>query len=129
MFIPAGRNLITLLSTQLNYIFTSLEGTQLSNIDYITKRYTELILKLKPSFESGMAGLVRNVENDPEQMTQGLRLHKTRADGGEHLMRNRKKKTTPILKNIHNSPETNRQGLFNQFHKKFTFPVSAKPIP
>ncbi len=96
VFIPAGRNLITLLSTQLNYIFISLEGTQLSNIDYITKRYTELILKLKPSFESGMAGLVRNVENDPEQMTQGLRLHKTRADGGEHLMRNGKKKTTPI---------------------------------
>jgi len=23
-------------------------------------------------------------------------------------------------------PETNRQGLFNQFHKKFTFPMSDK---
>ena len=50
IFIPAGRNLITLLSTQLNYIFTSLEGSQLRNIDYVTKRYTELILKLKPLF-------------------------------------------------------------------------------
>jgi len=68
VFIPAGRNLITLLSTQLNYIFTSLENTQLRNIDYITKRYTELILKLKPSFESGMDGLVKDAENDPGRL-------------------------------------------------------------
>ena len=26
-------------------------------------------------------------------------------------------------------PETNRQGFFYQFYKKFTFPVSDKPIP
>lgn len=68
VFIPAGRNLITLLSTQLNYIFTSLENTQLRNIDYITKRYTELILKLKPSFENGVAGLISDAKNDPERM-------------------------------------------------------------
>lgn len=67
VFIPAGRNLITLLSTQLNYIFTSLENSQLRNIDYITKRYTELILKLKPSFENGLSGLVDLAENDSEQ--------------------------------------------------------------
>lgn len=68
VFIPAGRNLITLLSTQLNYIFTSLEGTQLRNIDYITRRYTELILKLKPSFEGGMAGLVSRIKDDAAGM-------------------------------------------------------------
>lgn len=68
VFIPAGRNLITLLSTQLNYIFTSLEGTQLRNIDYITKRYTELILKLKPLFEQGMLGFLFDLENAPERM-------------------------------------------------------------
>lgn len=67
VFIPAGRNLITLLSTQLNYIFTSLERSQLRNIDYITKRYTELILKLKPMFENGMSGLITDVENDSER--------------------------------------------------------------
>lgn len=59
VFIPAGRNLITLLSAQLNYIFTSLEGSQLRNIDYITKRYTELILKLKPMFAEGMDGIIQ----------------------------------------------------------------------
>lgn len=67
VFIPAGRNLITLLSTQLNYIFTSLENSQLRNIDYITKRYTELILKLKPSFENGLSGLVDLAKNNSEQ--------------------------------------------------------------
>lgn len=65
VFIPAGRNLITLLSAQLNYIFTSLEDSQLRNIDYITKRYTELILKLKPTFNYGMDGVVREIETDP----------------------------------------------------------------
>jgi hypothetical protein len=68
VFIPAGRNLITLLSTQLNYIFTSLEGTQLRNIDYITKRYTEQILKLKPQFSNGMVGMLVDLENDPGAM-------------------------------------------------------------
>lgn len=72
VFIPAGRNLITLLSTQLNYIFTSLEGTQLRNIDYITKRYTELILKLKPSFSEGAAGMLVDACETPE----GVRRYK-----------------------------------------------------
>lgn len=68
VFIPAGRNLITLLSAQLNYIFTSLEDSQLRNIDYITKRYTELILKLKPTFGCGMDGVIREIESDPTRL-------------------------------------------------------------
>ena len=70
VFIPAGRNLITLLSTQLNYIFTSLDELQLRNIDYITRRFTELILKLKPSFENGMTGFLNSIKDSPEQMKQ-----------------------------------------------------------
>lgn len=66
VFIPAGRNLITLLSEQLNYIFTSLEGSQLRNIDYITKRYIELILKVKPAFSHGMKGYFEDAENSIE---------------------------------------------------------------
>ena len=66
VFIPAGRNLITLLSTQLNYIFTSLEGSQLRSIDFITKRYTELILKLKPLFSNGIQGLLDEMRDQPE---------------------------------------------------------------
>lgn len=66
VFIPAGRNLITLLSTQLNYIFTSLEASQLRNIDYLTKRYTELILKMKDSFFAGLSGFAAKAKADPE---------------------------------------------------------------
>lgn len=69
VFIPAGRNLITLLSTQLNYIFTSLEGSQLRNIDYVTKRYTELILKIKPMFAAGMEGLWATEKNAMQRPT------------------------------------------------------------
>lgn len=65
VFIPAGRNLITLLSAQLNYIFTSLESSQLRNIDYITKKYTELILRVKPMFSHGIEGIIRDANNDP----------------------------------------------------------------
>ena len=66
VFIPAGRNLITLLSTQLNYIFTSLEASQLRNIDYLTKRYTELILKMKDSFADGLSGFAAKSKADLE---------------------------------------------------------------
>ena len=70
VFIPAGRNLITLLSAQLNFIFTSLEDSQLRNIDYITKRYTELILKLKPMFSYGMDGVIKELESDPTRVAK-----------------------------------------------------------
>lgn len=75
VFVPAGRNLITLLSTQLNYIFTSLEDTQLRNIDYVTKRYTELILKLKPMFKAGMNGLIQETTDDSDRLKR-YRAHR-----------------------------------------------------
>lgn len=68
VFIPAGRNLITLLSSQLNYIFTSLEGSQLRSLDYITKRYTELILKLKPMFSNGLRDILVQAKEDPDSI-------------------------------------------------------------
>ena len=74
VFIPAGRNLLTLLSTQLNYIFTSLEDSQLRNIDYVTKRYTELILRLKPVFAHGMEGIVSHMKDDPTQSKKYERI-------------------------------------------------------
>ena len=74
VFIPAGRNLLTLLSTQLNYIFTSLEDSQLRNIDYATKRYTELILRLKPVFTHGMEGVAKRMKDDPTQAKKYERI-------------------------------------------------------
>lgn len=58
VFIPAGRSMITLLTTQLNFIFTSLSENQKRGIDYCTQRYVELILRLKPSFAHGIEGLL-----------------------------------------------------------------------
>jgi len=58
VFIPAGRDLITLLTTQLNFIFTSMNESQKRNIDYSIQRYVELILRLKPGFSHGIAGLL-----------------------------------------------------------------------
>ena len=63
IFIPAGRNMITLLTTQLNFIFTSLNESQKRSIDLCTQRYVELILKLKPSFTYGIAGLMSDQLN------------------------------------------------------------------
>ena len=74
VFIPAGRNLITLLSEQMNYIFTSLEGSQLLQIDYLTKRYIETILKIKPLFSSGIAGYTAMVSNSVD--TEAFRKFK-----------------------------------------------------
>lgn len=74
VFIPAGRNLITLLSEQMNYIFTSLEGSQLRQIDYVTKRYIETILKIKPLFSSGIAGYTAMVSNSVD--TEAFRKFK-----------------------------------------------------
>lgn len=58
VFIPAGRSMITLLTTQLNFIFTSMSDSQRRSIDYCTQRYVELILRLKPSFANGINGLL-----------------------------------------------------------------------
>lgn len=58
VFIPAGRNMITLLTSQLNFIFTSMSENQKRSIDYCTQRYVELILRLKPSFAHGIDGLL-----------------------------------------------------------------------
>lgn len=60
VFIPAGREMITLLTNQLNYIFTIMDDSQKRSIDYCTQSYIEQILKIKPMFENGMRGMYQN---------------------------------------------------------------------
>ena len=38
IFIPAGRSLITLLTNQLNYIFTSMDDDQKRSLDFCTQK-------------------------------------------------------------------------------------------
>ena len=54
IFVPAGRNLITLLTDQMNYLFTMMDAEQRKSIDYCTQKYVERILKIRPSFNSGI---------------------------------------------------------------------------
>ena len=54
IFVPAGRNLITLLTDQMNYLFTMMDADQRKSIDYCTQKYVERILKIRPSFNSGI---------------------------------------------------------------------------
>ena len=58
VFIPAGRSMLTLLSQQLSYIYTSMKDSQKKTLDYCTQDYIERILILKPEFSEGLEGLV-----------------------------------------------------------------------
>ena len=58
IFIPAGRNLITLLTDQMNYLFTMMDEDQKKSIDYCTQKYVERILKIRSSFNSGIEGYI-----------------------------------------------------------------------
>ena len=43
IYIPAGRSMMTLLSTQLSYIYSIMDDTQRRSIDYCTQNYLERI--------------------------------------------------------------------------------------
>lgn len=58
IYIPAGRSMITLLSSQLNYMYSSMDDIQKRNIDYCTQSYLENILKLKASFNSTLQEMI-----------------------------------------------------------------------
>lgn len=63
IFIPAGRSLITLLTSQLNYLFATMDDDQKQSIDFCTQKYIEKILKIRPLFNEGLAGLVELKSN------------------------------------------------------------------
>lgn len=58
IYIPAGRSMITLLSTQLNYIYSMMDDSQRRSMDYCTQNYLEKILQLKPFFSLSMEELM-----------------------------------------------------------------------
>lgn len=58
VYIPAGRSMLTLLSQQLSYIYTTMKDAQKRTIDYCTQDYIERILSIKPEFSNGLAGIM-----------------------------------------------------------------------
>lgn len=63
VFIPAGRSLITLLTSQLNYLFATMDDEQKRSIDFCTQKYIERILKIRPLFDGGIEGLISRKKN------------------------------------------------------------------
>lgn len=63
IYIPAGRSMITLLSSQLNYIYSSMEDIQKKSIDYCTQSYLENILKLKVNFNTTLENMIKDILN------------------------------------------------------------------
>ncbi len=61
IYIPAGRSMITLLSSQLNYIYSSMEDAQKKSIDYCTQNYLEKILKLKSFFNNTTDNMIKDI--------------------------------------------------------------------
>lgn len=61
VYIPAGRSFITLLSSQLNIIYSQMDRIQRRSLDYCTQDYLERILRLKPEFSNGLEGLIERV--------------------------------------------------------------------
>lgn len=74
VFIPAGRSLITLLATQLNYIYSTMEDAQKRAIDYCTRNYLERILKIRPEFENGLQGLANDNPIKASRQKRSLQL-------------------------------------------------------
>lgn len=58
VYIPAGRSMITLLTDQLAFIFSAMNESTASTVDYCTRSYVERILKLRPNLINGPQGLL-----------------------------------------------------------------------
>lgn len=82
VYIPAGRSMITLLSTQLNYIYSGMDDMQKRSLDYCTQNYLERILQLKSNFAIGSEQMIENLRRttdakfDGKLLTEAARLMK-----------------------------------------------------
>ena len=62
VYIPAGRSLITVLNSQISYLYSVMDDRQKKSIDYCTKNFLERILQIKPSFEDGLRKMVQGAQ-------------------------------------------------------------------
>lgn len=74
IFIPAGRSLITLLTSQLNYLFATMDDDQKRSIDFCTQKYIERILKIRPLFNDGLDGLAELKSNMMKLDTKAISM-------------------------------------------------------
>ena len=76
VYIPAGRSMLTVLGTQLNYMYSTMDDIQKRSMDYCTQNYIERVIKLKPAFVDSYEGMIKNhtVSIKDIQKVEKLRL-------------------------------------------------------
>ena len=60
IYIPAGRSMMTLFSSQLMYMYSVMNDEQKRSLDYCTQNYLERIMQLKPSFSGSIQSLIKD---------------------------------------------------------------------
>lgn len=58
VYIPAGRSVLTVIGSQFNYFYSTMDDTQKRLLDSCTRDYLERVLRLRPQFSEGLEGLV-----------------------------------------------------------------------
>lgn len=87
VYIPAGRSMITLLSNQMNYIYSSMDDIQKRNMDYCTRSYLEKILQMKSVFTISPVEMLNDViamtyiKIDEERAKESISLMKQLLQG------------------------------------------------
>lgn len=82
IYIPAGRSMMTLFSSQLMFMYSVMNDDQKRSLDYCTQNYLERIMQLKPSFVNSIQTLIKNkieltdVKIDRENLQQCADLMK-----------------------------------------------------
>lgn len=62
VYIPAGRSMMTLLSSQIYYLYSTLDDVQKRSMDYCTQNYLERILRMKTFFTDGFNQLINGIK-------------------------------------------------------------------
>ena len=61
VYIPAGRSMLTVLSSQINYLYSVMDDRIKSSIDYCTQQFIESVLMLKDYFNKSYTIILRQL--------------------------------------------------------------------
>lgn len=59
IYIPAGRSMMTLFSSQLMFMYSVMSDDQKRSLDYCTQNYLERIMQMKPYFSDSLRNLIK----------------------------------------------------------------------
>lgn len=62
VYIPAGRSVLTVMGSQFNYFYSTMDDEQKRLLDSCTRDYLERVMRLRPQFANGLEGLVEGKE-------------------------------------------------------------------